>query len=204
MEATETLETDVLVVGAGPGGSATAYHLARHGVDVILVDKATFPREKVCGDGLTPRGVRAIQRMGVDPAEPGFVRIDALRTYGADGSTFDPKTGDVDPDGPGPAPAFNIGTPDFNFKSLRGNLVLRWEFRPGSTAYAVWTQSRSDQEDGLGEFAFHRSVPAFASRQWIRSFPLKGTPCPGRTVSKSSDFSLSSVAIHSSGYESPM
>jgi geranylgeranyl reductase family protein len=86
---TETLETDVLVVGAGPGGSATAYHLARHGADVVLVEKATFPREKVCGDGLTPRGVRAIQRMGVDPADPGFVRIDALRTYGADGVIID-------------------------------------------------------------------------------------------------------------------
>ena len=73
------MEADVLVVGAGPGGSAAAYHLARHGVDVLMVDKATFPREKVCGDGLTPRGVRAIQRMGVDPGEPGFVRIDALR-----------------------------------------------------------------------------------------------------------------------------
>ena len=77
------------MVGAGPGGSATAYHLARHGIDVLLVDKATFPREKVCGDGLTPRGVRAIQRMGIDPSEPGFVRIDALRTYGSDGVIID-------------------------------------------------------------------------------------------------------------------
>ena len=56
------------VGGAGPGGSATAYHLARHGIDVTLIDKATFPREKVCGDGLTPRGVAAMIRMGVDPA----------------------------------------------------------------------------------------------------------------------------------------
>jgi geranylgeranyl reductase family protein len=77
------------VVGAGPGGSATAYHLARHGIDVLLVDKAIFPREKVCGDGLTPRGVRAIQKMGIDPSEPGFVRIDALRTYGSDGVIID-------------------------------------------------------------------------------------------------------------------
>ncbi len=48
------LETDVLVVGAGPGGSATAYHLARHGIDVTVVERSAFPREKVCGDGLTP------------------------------------------------------------------------------------------------------------------------------------------------------
>jgi hypothetical protein len=92
------------------------------------------------------------------PGELSAPRTYSFRTYGADGSTYDAATGDVDPDGPGPAPAFNIGTPDFNFKSLRGNLVLRWEFRPGSTAYAVWTQSRSDQQDGVGEFAFRRSV----------------------------------------------
>ena len=73
---------DVLVVGAGPAGSAAAFHLARHGVDVLCVDKARFPREKVCGDGLTPRGVKAIQAMGVDPTEAGFTRIEGLRVYG--------------------------------------------------------------------------------------------------------------------------
>jgi hypothetical protein len=52
----------------------------------------------------------------------------------------------VDPDGDGPAAAFTLGNPDFNFRSLRGNAVLRWEFRPGSTLYFVWTQSRSDVE----------------------------------------------------------
>jgi geranylgeranyl reductase family protein len=75
-------DVDVLVVGSGPAGSAAAHHLARHGVDVLCVDKSTFPREKVCGDGLTPRGVRALQHLGVDPTEPGFVRIDGLRVYG--------------------------------------------------------------------------------------------------------------------------
>ncbi|MDQ4006348.1 MAG: FAD-dependent monooxygenase, partial [Actinomycetota bacterium] len=77
-----TTEVDALVIGAGPGGSAAAFHLARHGLDVLCVDKARFPREKVCGDGLTPRGVRAIQAMGVDPTEAGFVRIEGLRVYG--------------------------------------------------------------------------------------------------------------------------
>src|SRR5438874_12441211 len=84
-----SIETDVLVVGAGPAGSAAAYHLSRAGADVLVVDRATFPREKVCGDGLTPRGVGAIQRMGIDPTEPGFVRIDRLRTYGEPGVVLD-------------------------------------------------------------------------------------------------------------------
>jgi geranylgeranyl reductase family protein len=73
--------TDVLVVGAGPGGSAAAYHLARHGIDVTLIEKAAFPREKVCGDGLTPRSVKAIQDMGVDTDDPRFERVIGLRVH---------------------------------------------------------------------------------------------------------------------------
>ncbi len=79
--ATTSMEADVLVVGAGPAGSTAAYHLARHGLDVKLVDKAGFPREKVCGDGLTPRAVVAMQRMGLDPDDPGFERVIGLRVY---------------------------------------------------------------------------------------------------------------------------
>ncbi len=77
----QRIETDVLVVGSGPGGSAAAYHLARHGLDVTVVDKASFPREKVCGDGLTPRSVAAMLRMGIDPDSPGFERVRGLRVY---------------------------------------------------------------------------------------------------------------------------
>lgn len=59
----------------------------------------------------------------------------------------------VDPDGTGKAPAFSISNPDFNYKSLRGTVVLRWEYRPGSILYAVWTQNRADQSDP-GNFRF--------------------------------------------------
>src|SRR2546430_12543450 len=59
----DPIDTDVLVVGAGPGGSSTAYHLARRGLDVMLVDRAVFPREKVCGDRLNPRGAPALHAL---------------------------------------------------------------------------------------------------------------------------------------------
>jgi geranylgeranyl reductase family protein len=74
---------DVIVVGAGPGGSSAAYHLAQAGLDVLLLEKTEFPREKVCGDGLTPRGVRALIKMGVDTSpENGWVPNKGLRVIG--------------------------------------------------------------------------------------------------------------------------
>ena len=67
-------DADVIVVGAGPGGASAAYHLARAGLDVLLLEKSTFPREKVCGDGLTPRAVKQLVGMGIslDPGEGWF------------------------------------------------------------------------------------------------------------------------------------
>ena len=59
------MQCDVVVVGTGPSGSAAAYWLARSGADVLLVDKAHFPRNKPCGDGLTPRAVDMLESMGL-------------------------------------------------------------------------------------------------------------------------------------------
>ncbi|HEX4222228.1 MAG TPA: geranylgeranyl reductase family protein [Pseudonocardiaceae bacterium] len=62
-------DAEVIVVGAGPAGSTAATYLARCGLDVLLLEKSTFPREKVCGDGLTPRGVKQLIDLGVDTRE---------------------------------------------------------------------------------------------------------------------------------------
>ena len=76
-------EADVIVVGAGPGGSAAAANLARRGVGVLLLEKSHFPREKVCGDGFTPRTTRALVRLGIDTSEEaGWLHNKGLRVYG--------------------------------------------------------------------------------------------------------------------------
>jgi geranylgeranyl reductase family protein len=76
-------DADVIVVGAGPAGSAAAYHLASTGLDVLLLEKATFPRDKVCGDGLTPRAVRSLIEMGIDTGpDAGWERNRGLRIIG--------------------------------------------------------------------------------------------------------------------------
>jgi hypothetical protein len=76
----------------------------------------------------------------------------AFNRYGADvGSTiaYDPATRryTIDPDGTGAAEPFTLDDPDFNFKSLKINLVLRWEYRPGSTAFLVWSHNRTNGDD---------------------------------------------------------
>ena len=58
---------DALIVGAGPAGTAAAITLARAGVDALVIDKATFPRDKICGDGLTTGALRHLEDLGLDP-----------------------------------------------------------------------------------------------------------------------------------------
>jgi len=74
-----TSQHEVLVIGAGPAGAAAGYWLARHGLDVVMIDKKTFPREKTCGDGLTPRAVKQIEDMGLGAQLSQFHRYEGLR-----------------------------------------------------------------------------------------------------------------------------
>lgn len=80
MRASHRDDADVIVVGAGPAGASTAHWCASAGLDVLLLDKASFPRDKICGDGLTPRAVAELARMGVDTrADDGWIRNEGLR-----------------------------------------------------------------------------------------------------------------------------
>ncbi|MFK7917413.1 MAG: NAD(P)/FAD-dependent oxidoreductase [Ilumatobacter sp.] len=67
----ENLAADVVIVGAGPAGTAAAIELCRSGRSAIVIDKATFPRDKCCGDGLTTLALRELDALGLDPADIG-------------------------------------------------------------------------------------------------------------------------------------
>ena len=85
---TEDKIHDLLVVGGGPAGAATAYWAATHGLDVVVVERKTFPRDKTCGDGLTPRAVHQLEVMGLGPTLERYHRFEGLRAI-AHGRTLE-------------------------------------------------------------------------------------------------------------------
>ena len=99
---------------------------------------------------------------------------DELRVYGQGESTIrrQDESYIVDPDAAGPAAPFRFDDPDFNLKSLRGTVVLRWEYRPGSSFYFVWTQNRADSSDP-GDFRFGRDMGHLFSAQGTNVFMIK-------------------------------
>ncbi len=110
---------DVIIVGAGPAGSTAAILLARAGVDVLLLEKSTFPREKVCGDGLTPRGVKQLHAIGIDTSGDDWIRNKGLRVVGG-GVTIElpwPTLADF--------PDFGVVRPRRDFDDLLATLAVK-------------------------------------------------------------------------------
>jgi len=90
---------DLIVAGGGPAGSSAAWRAASSGARVLIVDKAEFPRDKPCGDGLTPRAVASIDAIGLGNELKRFNRVDKLRIHGAGRTlTFDWPASDSFPD----------------------------------------------------------------------------------------------------------
>jgi Domain of unknown function (DUF5916)/Carbohydrate family 9 binding domain-like len=102
--------------------------------------------------------------------------------YGSDRGTIARSSSgiyNVDPDGLGAAPAFQFGDPNFNVRNLRGNAVLRWEYRPGSAIFVVWQQQRSDFEP-IGDFDTTRDIGAIFRTVPTNVFLVKATYWVGR------------------------
>jgi hypothetical protein len=95
--------------------------------------------------------------------------------------TYDAATNryTIDPDGAGSAAPFTLDNPDFTMRSLRGTAVLRWEYRPGSTVYFVWTQQRSGY-DPVGTWDFNSARSAILGDRPTNVFQVKATYWLGR------------------------
>ncbi len=109
------LQPEILVIGAGPAGSAAAWALAQAGHDVLLVDQAQFPRDKTCGDGLTPMAVKKLDEMGVlsQVESAGAVRIDTVRLTSPFGITTTAPFAAHQPDHP-----YALVLPRFTFDDI--------------------------------------------------------------------------------------
>jgi hypothetical protein len=102
--------------------------------------------------------------------------------FGENGSTLTKILNDdgsiasyiLDADGDGPAIARTIGNPDFNYVSLRGNAVLRWEYRPGSALFLVWNQTREEIEPS-GDYSYNHSFRSLADTKADNIFMLKAS-----------------------------
>src|ERR1043166_9570993 len=85
----QNLSYDIAVIGAGPAGSAAAYFLAKGGLRVALLDKFDFPRDKTCGDGLTPRAITVLDEMAILPqVEQRACRCSAITVRHSDEVTY--------------------------------------------------------------------------------------------------------------------
>ena len=145
---------DVLVVGGGPSGAACAYWLATAGHDVVLVERKHYPREKTCGDGLTPRSVRQLEDMGLaDELAGAGHRFQGLRSHGF-GRTLE-LTWPDHPDLPG-----------YGYVITRRDLDALVAERAGKAGAAVW--------DGT------EAIEPVVEAGLVRGARVKSKPGPGR------------------------
>jgi geranylgeranyl reductase family protein len=153
-----TSQHEVVIVGAGPAGAALAYFLARAGREVLLLDKAAFPRDKTCGDGLTPRALSVLRHMDLlDPITSAGYRINQLHFYAPNGTPARlsiPAWGDF--------PTHLVVLPRFKLDHLILQQALRAgaQFRPQTQAVDLLRQG--EQITGV-------AVQSAAGRQELRA-----------------------------------
>lgn len=116
---------DVIVVGAGPGGASTAHFLARHGLDVLLLDKSSFPRDKTCGDGLTPRALQVLDEMQLlEPVSRAGFRMEEAAVYAPSGASVTTRVPERDD-----LPSYMLAVP----RMILDNLIKERAIASGST-----------------------------------------------------------------------
>ena len=87
----------VVIVGGGPAGSSTAFVLARAGIDVVVLDRARFPRDKACSEYMSPQASRILADMGVlaQVEDAGAAHLAGMRVRAPNGTTFHGRYADV-------------------------------------------------------------------------------------------------------------
>jgi geranylgeranyl reductase family protein len=172
-------DTDVLVVGAGPAGSATAAWAARSGLDVLLADAETFPRDKPCGDGLTPRAIAELNQLGLGDFLEGRARNYGLRAAGFGQTLYLRWPGGNLPDYGGAAPRLELDYAirqvaiDAGVREAEGHRAIDVRFEGGQVRGVTFTTA-----DGPKEITCRRLVVADGAksqlgrklgREWHRS-----------------------------------
>ena len=151
-----TTDTDVLVVGAGPAGSATAAWAARAGLDVTLVDAETFPRDKPCGDGLTPRAIAELHQLGLGPWLQGRAVNWGLRAAGFGQELYLPWPGGSLPRNGGAAPRLELDAAirqvalDAGARAVEGYRAVDVTFEGGQVRgvrFSVGTGRQAEQRE---------------------------------------------------------
>jgi len=130
---------DVLVIGGGPSGAAAAYWLASAGHDVVMVERKAYPRDKTCGDGLTPRSVRQLEDMGLGGPLSTHHRFDGLRShaFGRELAIAWPSHPDL---------------PNYGYVITRADLDQMVAERAGKAGATVWERTEATEpivEGGL-------------------------------------------------------
>jgi geranylgeranyl reductase family protein len=165
---------DVLVVGGGPSGAACSYWLASAGYDVVMVERKRYPREKTCGDGLTPRSVRQLQDMGLgDELAGAGHRFQGLRSHGL-GRTLE-LTWPHHPD-----------FPDYGYVITRKDLDALVAERAAKAGATIWEGAEATEpvlEAGLvrGAWITSKATPNPEGRRGPGAVP-SGDDAPGKAA----------------------
>jgi geranylgeranyl reductase family protein len=183
MATSPATDTDVLVVGAGPAGSATAAWAARAGLDVTLVDAEVFPRDKPCGDGLTPRAIAELDELGLSPWLEGRARNWGLRAAGFGQELYLPWPGGSLPRHGGAAPRLELDAAirqvalDAGVTAVEAHRAVDVRFEGGQVRGVVFTTGAGRQAEKR-EITCRRLVVADGAksqlgrrlgREWHRS-----------------------------------